>query len=56
MLSAHDATYYYHNGDAWKYGKVEELKVEKFENLLYCTTCGQHYYYTGINLWDIDYF
>ena len=40
-FSAHEATYYYHNGETWKFGKVEELKVEKHENLLYCTTCGQ---------------
>ena len=24
--------------------------MEKFENLLYCTTCGQHYYYTGAHV------
>ena len=29
---------------------MEELKVEKHENLLYCTTCGQHYYYTGAHV------
>ena len=49
-FSAHEATYYYHNGETWKFGKVEELKVEKHENLLYCTTCGQHYYYTGAHV------
>eukprot|EP00094_Tigriopus_californicus_P002578 TCALIF_02490-PA protein Name:"Similar to Kmt2c Histone-lysine N-methyltransferase 2C (Mus musculus)" AED:0.04 eAED:0.11 QI:0/0.63/0.25/1/0.81/0.66/12/0/2215 len=39
--------YLYHNGESWKYGKITELAVEKFENLLFCTVCGQHYYYTG---------
>ena len=42
--------YLYHNGEAWKFGKVGDLKEDKFENLLYCTTCGQHYYYTGAHV------
>ena len=44
---AENAMYLFHDGEKWKFGKVGELKEEKFENLLYCTTCGQHYYYTG---------
>ena len=41
--------YLYHDG-TWKFGKVGDLKMDKFENLLYCTTCGQHYYYTGAHV------
>ena len=37
----------FHNGESWKYGKVRELTPESFENLLFCTVCGQHYFYTG---------
>ena len=44
-----NATYLYHEGD-WKYGKICELPVEKFENLLLCSACGQHYYYTGAHV------
>ena len=39
--------YLYHTGLEWKFGKVGSLKVGEFVNLLYCTTCGQHYHYTG---------
>ena len=39
--------YLYHTGLEWKFGKVGSLKVNEFVNLLYCTTCGQHYHYTG---------
>ena len=46
---ADSAMYLYHDG-TWKFGKVAELKVDKFDNLLYCTTCGQHYYYTGAHV------
>ena len=41
--------YFYILG-TWKFGKVAELKMDKFDNLLYCTTCGQHYYYTGAHV------
>ena len=44
---AYDAMYLYHTGLEWKFGKVGSLKVGEFVNLLYCTTCGQHYHYTG---------
>jgi len=47
IISAHDAMYLYHTGLEWKFGKVGDLKVGEFVNLLYCTTCGQHYHYTG---------
>ena len=46
---ADSAMYLYHDG-TWKFGKVAELKMDKFDNLLYCTTCGQHYYYTGAHV------
>ena len=46
-LLAYDAMYLYHTGLEWKFGKVGSLKVGEFVNLLYCTTCGQHYHYTG---------
>ena len=35
------------SGDQWKIGKVAELSPSKLCNLLYCTTCGQHYLYSG---------
>ena len=47
VFSAYDAMYLYHTGLEWKFGKVGSLKVGEFVNLLYCTTCGQHYHYTG---------
>ncbi len=46
---ADNAMYLYHDG-TWKFGKVGDLAVDKFDNLLYCTTCGQHYYYTGAHV------
>ena len=49
-FSVDDAKYLYHDGTAWKFGNVSMLKPEKFENLLFCTTCGQHYYYTGAHV------
>ena len=41
------AAYLYYTGDQWKIGKVAELAPAKLCNLLYCTTCGQHYLYSG---------
>jgi hypothetical protein len=40
-FSVDDAKYLYHDGTSWKFGNVAMLKPEKFENLLFCTTCGQ---------------
>ena len=44
------ATYLIHNGVAWKYEKIWELPADRFENLLFCTKCGQHYFYTGMHV------
>ena len=41
LFSVDDAKYLYHDGTSWKFGNVSMLKPEKFENLLFCTTCGQ---------------
>ena len=41
------AAYLYYTGEQWKIGKVAELAPSKLCNLLYCTTCGQHYLYSG---------
>ena len=41
--------YLFHSGK-WQYGKVTELSAEKFDNLLYCTLCSQHYFYTGLEV------
>jgi histone-lysine N-methyltransferase MLL3 len=38
---AESAMYLYHDG-TWKFGKVGDLKMDKFDNLLYFTTCGQN--------------
>jgi hypothetical protein len=40
-FTVEDAKYLYHDGTSWKFGNVSMLKPEKFENLLFCTTCGQ---------------
>jgi len=41
LFTVDDAKYLYHDGTSWKFGNVSNLKPEKFENLLFCTTCGQ---------------
>jgi len=44
-----NVTYLYHNGE-WKTARVVDLKPEDFVNLLFCTTCGKHYFYTGAHV------
>jgi hypothetical protein len=47
---ATNAVYLYYTGDQWKIGKVSEIPANKLENLLFCTTCGQHYLYSGAHI------
>ena len=44
------AAYLYYTGEQWKIGKVAEIPPSKLGNLLYCTTCGQHYLYSGAHI------
>ena len=44
------AAYLYYTGEQWKIGKVAEIPPTKLGNLLYCTTCGQHYLYSGAHI------
>jgi len=44
------AAYLYYTGEQWKIGKVAEIPPAKLSNLLYCTTCGQHYLYSGAHI------
>ncbi len=41
--------YLYHNGE-WMSGRVADLRPEDFVNLLFCTKCGKHYFYTGAHV------
>ena len=47
---ASTAAYLYYTGEQWKIGKVAEIPPTKLGNLLYCTTCGQHYLYSGAHI------
>ena len=47
---ASTAAYLYYTGEQWKIGKVAEIPPAKLGNLLYCTTCGQHYLYSGAHI------